>query len=190
MLLFASIRLTWRQGQSARSLEQAHRAQTKMAGHQGPSSQSVLLGMWLLVLLVGCNSLPTIVHSVTINKLRHFTQCLALDIARSGHFWRSEQVGGSESLLVAGSECSSTSQRKAETWIFVANRPVGGIVAMLRAQDQSVIKRIRLLCVVNGALLFEHSQTPSEYWCFAVHMHEQLKFKLFELLCTTVTARL
>lgn len=38
---------------------------------------------------------------------------------------------------MAGFECGSTSQRKAETWIFVVIRPVGGIVAMLRAQDQS-----------------------------------------------------
>lgn len=35
--------------------------------------------------------------------------------------------------------------KKAETWIFVALRPVGGTVAMLRAQDQSVIKQIRFL---------------------------------------------
>lgn len=87
-------------------------------------------------------------------------------------------------------ECSSTSQRKAESWIFVVIRLVGGIVAMFRAQDQSVIKWIRFLCTVSGPHLFEHIQTPIEYWCFVVHMHEQLKFKPFELLCRTVTPRL
>lgn len=61
-------------------------------------------------------------------------------------------------------------------------------------RDCCYVKRGRSKCdqanPVPGPHLFEHIHIPTEYSCFVVHMHEQLKFRPFELLCTTVTPRL
>lgn len=112
----------------------------------------------------------------------------------SGHSWANWGRSEAGKVSMAGIECSSASQRKAWGLDSVVTRQVSGNVTMLRVQDQSVFKpfnlpeRIRLLC--RGLPLPAHIQSANEYWCFAVHMHDQLEFKLFELWCTTVTPRL